>query len=276
MARTRPPAVAGTFYPRDPAVLRRMVDELMDRGRAVLEQGTRELPLDVARVKALVVPHAGYVYSGSTAAVGYALAERLAGRIERVVLLGPVHHVPVRGLALPEADAFRTPLGDVPVDSLAGQGGAARLALPQLGDSAAAHAPEHSLEVQFPLLQTVLPGAVVVPLAVGSTRPEEVADVLDALWGGPETLVVVSSDLSHYLPYEDARRVDAATLDDVLALRELDHRQACGASPLNGLLEASRRHQLQPRVLAACNSGDTAGDRSRVVGYASLCFQGQA
>lgn len=264
MTRTRPAAVAGMFYPGDASGLRTMVDGLLDGGRR-----SGQVPADASRVKAVAVPHAGYVYSGSTAAVAYALLEQTRDRIERVVLLGPVHRVPVRGLALPEADAFGTPVGTAVVDDLPdGLPG-----LPQLVRYAPAHAQEHSLEVQFPFLQTVLPGVPVVPLACGGVDGEQVADVLDALWGGPETVVVVSTDLSHYLPYDEARAVDAGTIDDVLALREVHHEQACGATPLNGLVVAARRHGLAPSLLAHCNSGDTAGDRRRVVGYASFAFE---
>jgi AmmeMemoRadiSam system protein B len=187
-----------------------------------------------------------------------------------VVLLGPVHRVPVRGLALPGALAFATPLGTVPIDREA----ADRLrALPQVTTSAAAHAPEHSLEVQLPFLQEVLDQFTLVPLAVGDVGAEQVAEVIDAAWGGPETVIVVSSDLSHYLPYERARRIDADSCDAILHLRgELDHDQACGGTPINGLVHVARRRGLIPHLLDLRNSGDTAGDRHRVVGYAAFAF----
>jgi AmmeMemoRadiSam system protein B/AmmeMemoRadiSam system protein A len=190
--------------------------------------------------------------------------------VERVVLLGPAHFVPLTGLALPEADAFVTPLGAVPIDR---EGVARALALPQVTRSGLAHQREHSLEVQLPFLQAVLGPFSLVPLVVGQATPEEVAEVIGRLWGGDETLIVISSDLSHYLPYTRARAADRATIDQVLRLDPaLDHEQACGATPLSGALLAARTHGLQPRLLDLRNSGDTAGDRARVVGYAAVAF----
>jgi hypothetical protein len=187
-----------------------------------------------------------------------------------VVLLGPAHRVPVRGLALPDAQRFETPLGKVEVDL---EAVALLRGLPQVIDSRQAHAAEHSLEVQLPFLQRVLGEFRLVPLAVGSATAEAVAEVLDRLWGGDETLIVVSSDLSHYLPYDSARQTDRATMDRLLALDgPLDHEQACGATPINGLLLAARRRGLRAELLDLRNSGDTAGDRRRVVGYAAIGF----
>jgi hypothetical protein len=223
-----------------------------------------------AHPKALIVPHAGYVYSGGVAASAYGELAGARGVVRRVVLLGPVHRVPVRGLALPAAEGFATPLGTVPIDR-----SAAKLAsaLPQVVTSAAAHAMEHSLEVQLPFLQRVLGEFSLVPFAVGDASAEEVAQVLERLWGGPETLIVVSTDLSHYHAYDEARRIDGATLDCIEHLStDLNHEQACGATPLNGLLRVARTRGLKIRRLAACNSGDTAGGRDRVVGYASFAL----
>jgi AmmeMemoRadiSam system protein B/AmmeMemoRadiSam system protein A len=222
------------------------------------------------RPKALIAPHAGYIYSGPIAASAYAQLAPLADRIRRVVLLGPAHRVALRGLALPGAAAFETPLGEVEIDEAA----VAELRdLPQVVQSPAAHALEHSLEVQLPFLQTVLREFRLLPLAVGDASTDEVAEVIDRLWGGDETLIVISSDLSHYLSYADACRIDRSTVDTVLALEPvLDHAQACGATPINGLLRAARAHGLAPRLNDLRNSGDTAGDRSRVVGYASISF----
>jgi MEMO1 family protein len=220
--------------------------------------------------KALIVPHAGYIYSGTTAAQAYAQLVNVRQTIRRVVLLGPVHRVPVRGLALPGADFFATPLGEIEIDQDAV---AAIKSLPQVVDSPAAHAQEHSLEVQLPFLQLALDNFKLLPLAVGDATPAEVAQVLDVLWGGDETLIVISSDLSHFLPYTTAQTVDRDTVQTMLNLQtNLNHQQACGATPVNGMLLAARRHQLQPRLLGLCNSGDTAGDKGRVVGYASLAF----
>ncbi len=186
------------------------------------------------------------------------------------MLFGPAHRAPVRGLALPSARAFATPFGEVLVDE---EAVAHALTLQQVECDDDAHAHEHSLEVQLPFLQRTLENFRIVPFAVGAATPAEVAEVIELLWGGPETLIVVSSDLSHYQRYADARATDRATVDTILALSpELDHDQACGATPINGLLIAARRHRLRPELLDLRNSGDTAGDKSRVVGYASLAF----
>jgi AmmeMemoRadiSam system protein B len=220
--------------------------------------------------KAIIVPHAGYIYSGSIAGHGY---ERLtAGRktIRRVVLFGPAHRAWIRGLALPSARAFATPFGEVALDADAV---ARALALPQVVQNDAAHAQEHSLEVQLPFLQRMLEDFRIVPFAVGDATGAEVAGIMDLLWGGAETLIVVSSDLSHYHRYADARSIDRDTADAILALSpDLNHEQACGATPINGLIVAARRHGLRPELLDLRNSGDTAGDKSRVVGYASFAF----
>ena len=258
---TRPAAVAGLFYPAPPAELRRQVDLLLAEAR----QTPAPMP------KALIAPHAGYVYSGPIAASAYAGIARDAGRIRRVVLLGPAHRALLRGLALPGVQRFATPLGDVEIDRDAV---AALRDLPQVVESAPAHEAEHSLEVQLPFLQRLLGTFTLLPLAVGEATADEVAAVLDRLWGGDETLVVVSSDLSHYLPYDSARRTDRRTVDHLLDLDDrLRHEQACGATPINGLLRVARRRGLRAELLDLRNSGDTAGDRSRVVGYAALAFR---
>jgi len=263
MSLVRQAAVAGSFYPKQRQNLAQSVTQLL--AQAGLPQGR-----GAATPKALIVPHAGYIYSGATAALAYACVAKHHRRFRRVVLLGPVHRVPVRGLALPGVTAFATPLGDVPVD----QDAVALLAhLPQVVTSTAAHAQEHSLEVQLPFLQSVLDDFTLVPLAVGDATPTEVAQVLEAVWGGPETLIVVSSDLSHFLPYAAARDIDTRTVDQILSLTgALTHTQACGGTPINGLLLAAQRHHLTPELLGLCNSGDTAGDRTRVVGYAAVAF----
>lgn len=258
----RAAAVAGLFYPADAVVLARDVQTLL----AAAAQPTSP----AGTPKALIVPHAGYVYSGPVAASAYARLRPLRDIIQRVVLLGPVHRVAVHGLALPGTQAFETPLGRIPLDREAVN---QILALRQVTTSAAAHVSEHSLEVQLPFLQQVLGDFRLVPLAVGEATPEEVAEVIEALWGGPETLIVVSSDLSHYLPYQAAQHVDNQTCAAITRLQILDsHEQACGATPVNGLLIAARRHHLRPQLLDLRNSGDTAGDRERVVGYAAFAF----
>jgi len=256
----RPAAVAGMFYPGTPAVLAAAV-------HAYLAGAGSDDPV---LPKALIVPHAGYVYSGPVAAPAYRCLAAGRSSIKRVVLLGPVHRVPIRGLALPAAEAFVTPLGTLAVDADAV---ARALELPQVRVSEAAHALEHSLEVQLPFLQTVLDEFRIVPFAVGDASAEEVAQVIDRLWGGPETLIVISSDLSHYHPYAAAQRIDRGTATAILALDSaLDHEQACGATPINGFALCARRHGLKPRLLDLRNSGDTAGDKSRVVGYAAFAF----
>ena len=260
MTNLRPPAVAGHFYPASPAELSADID-------ALLATESWRFP---RQPKALVVPHAGYIYSGSTAATAYAALADWRQTIHRVVLLGPTHRGAVRGLALPKTEAFATPLGTIPRDL---EAMAEISQLPQIVLSDVAHAEEHSLEVHLPFLQRVLGNFSLVPLAVGQATPEAVAEVLDQLWGGPETLIVVSSDLSHFLDYEAARQIDHATCQHILQLDPHIHpEQACGAYPLNGLLLAARQRHLSARLLHLCNSGDTAGSRQRVVGYAAFAF----
>lgn len=255
----RTPAVAGLFYPDDPTVLANDVASML----AAVEAPTLQ-------PKALIVPHAGYIYSGPVAASAYAALRPLAARIRRVILFGPAHRAAVAGLAAPGAAIFATPLGRVAVDT---EAVAAAAALPQVRISDSAHAEEHSLEVQLPFLQAVLDQFTIVPFVVGGASGAQVAEVMDLLWGGPETLIVVSSDLSHYLPYHVAQQIDSATTDSILHNRPLAHyEQACGAAAINGLIEAARRRHLEPRLLDRRNSGDTAGDKSRVVGYAAFAF----
>jgi len=259
----RQAAVAGTFYPGQKQTLADDVNTLL----GAVCPGDDEVHLSP---KAIIVPHAGYIYSGATAAAAYSRLISAHDTIKRVVLLGPVHRVAVRGLALPGADVFATPLGEIKIDQTAV---AAIENMPQVVASPDAHAPEHSLEVQLPFLQSVLDDFKLVPLAVGDATPVEVAEVLDVLWGGPETLIVISSDLSHFLPYQTAQAVDAQTVQSILDLKHsLNHEQACGGTPVNGLLLAAKQHNLQPHLLDLRNSGDTAGDKNRVVGYASVAF----
>ena len=210
------------------------------------------------------------MYSGPIAGSAYACIGAAAGRVRRVVLAGPAHRVYVRGVALPAAREFETPLGAVELDRAAI---AVLRKMPQIAVSEAAHAWEHSLEVHLPFLQTVLDKFTLVPLAVGRASAEEVAQVLDALWGGPETLIVVSSDLSHYLAYRDAQKTDRATAEAILALSaDISHEQACGATPVTGLALAAREHGLRPQLVDLRNSGDTAGDKAQVVGYGAFAF----
>lgn len=259
MADIRSPAVAGLFYPADTEQLAQEVRHLLDMS---ISHGIKP--------KALIVPHAGYVYSGAVAATAYAALGPMVGVIKHVVLLGPAHRVAVQGLALPGVGIFETPLGKIRVDQPLVD---AIADLPQVVVSPEAHAWEHSLEVQLPFLQSVLGEFTLLPLVAGMASPESVAQVLEAVWGGEETLIVVSSDLSHYLSYSAAQRTDHETVQDILQLRQpLGQHQACGNVPVNGLMIAARKHHLAPHLLDLQNSGDTAGPRDRVVGYAAIAF----
>ena len=263
--RVRPPAVAGLFYPASERELRAEVEALL--------AAAPEPDLGGAAPKAVIAPHAGYVYSGPIAAVAFrALAAGRRRPPSRVVLIGPAHRVPIRGLALPGAEALATPLGAVHVDPEAAQ---AAIRLPQVRVQPAAHAEEHSLEVELPFLQVLFGEDLrVLPLVVGDADPEEVAEVLEAVWDGEETAIVVSSDLSHYHPYEEARRLDAETAERIVRLDgPIEPRRACGAYPINGLLAAARKRGLGAELLDLRSSGDTAGDRSRVVGYGAFAFR---
>jgi AmmeMemoRadiSam system protein B len=258
----RRPAVAGAFYPDDPELLAAEVDALV----ASPADGP---PEGEAAPKALVVPHAGYRYSGPVAGTAYSRLAPARRVVRRVVLVGPAHYVPLRGVAVSGVAAFATPLGLVEVDD---EARAAVLELPQVRVSDEAHAPEHSLEVHLPFLQRLLERFRLLPLVVGAAATEEVAEVLDRVWGGPETLIVASSDLSHYHDHDTAAALDRRTADaivagDVDAIRPGD---ACGAGALRGLLAAARRHGGEVRLLDLRSSGDTAGPRDRVVGYGAF------
>jgi AmmeMemoRadiSam system protein B/AmmeMemoRadiSam system protein A len=264
MSIVRTAAVAGSFYPAHPQALRQaLAGHLAAAGSGTVAERCPKIVL---------APHAGYVYSGDVAALAYAPLARWRDWIRRVVLLGPVHRVPVRGLAAPTAAAFETPLGEVPLDLAAL---ASLRDLDQIVFNDRPHGPEHSLEVQLPFLQTVLAdGFKLVPLAVGDATPAEVAEVIERLWGGDETLIVISSDLSHYLPYAQAQAVDRVTAQRIVGLAtDLVGEEACGAAPLNGALLAARRRRLAPRLLGLRNSADIpGGDRRRVVGYGAVAF----
>jgi MEMO1 family protein len=253
-------AVAGMFYPGEPSALRSAVAQLLERVAA------DSAPL--SRPKALIVPHAGYPYSGPVAAAAYARLASRRDQISRVVLIGPSHHVYFHGIALPEADVFATPLGHINVDA----GGKAVLLA--RGDVVASDAPfesEHCLEVQLPFLQSMLSDFTILPLVAGIASPEYVASVLADVWGGDETLVLASSDLSHYHSYQSARRIDTQTAAAIVAREpSISPEQACGAVGINGLLALARERNLTVEKIAYLNSGDTAGDRDRVVGYGAF------
>jgi len=262
MSSVRQAAVAGLFYPSNAGELQRDIEHYLS------QVSTGKFS---ARPKAVIVPHAGYVYSGITAASAYASIRPLRGIIQRVVLLGPSHRVRLRGMAVMNVDSFQTPLGDIPQDSNAIK---QLLTLPQIQVMDAAHWQEHSLEVQLPFLQTVLDAFTLVPIAVGETSSTEVEQVLDMLWGGPETLVVVSSDLSHYHDYKTAQTIDRSTCEAIeqLDIDSIDYEQACGCAAVKGLLLTAKRRNMAVHTLALSNSGDTAGDHERVVGYGCWAF----
>jgi AmmeMemoRadiSam system protein B len=256
----RAAAVAGYFYDADPGRLKNDVVHLLD----AQEADFKALP------EALIVPHAGYIYSGSTAACAYKCLLLDPDQVNRVLLIGPAHRVYVEGMAIPSVDSFATPLGDIPLD---------RSALEEINSLAAvsvldeAHREEHSLEVQLPFLQTVLNDFTLIPVVVGGAAPVAVAAVVDALATAPGTLVVISSDLSHFLAYDEATRIDAETCTSILhKSSRLRGEQACGAAAINGLMASRWCQDLQVSLLRACNSGDTTGQRDRVVGYASFAL----
>ena len=247
------------FYPAETAALERAVERLL-----------ASAPPGNKTPKAIIAPHAGYRYSGPTAAYAYRLLEASRSTIRRVVLLGPAHRVYLQGMAVPSVDAFTTPLGDVPIDAAG-----VRTALEMRGveTSDEAHAQEHSLEVHLPFLQTVLDDFSLVPIVVGVCPAEDVEAVLEALWGGDETLIVVSSDLSHFHEYAEAREIDAHTTERIEACESTLHGEdACGAYAINGLMLAAKVRGLEVRTLDVRNSGDTSGDRQRVVGYGAYAL----
>jgi len=258
----RQPAVAGSFYPADANELTQMLAQFLDQAEQV---GHARAP------KAIIVPHAGYIYSGSVAASAYRNLISVHHQINRVVLLGPSHRVAFHGLASCRASDYATPLGLIPVDNT----GLMQVeALPQVSVNDAAHIPEHSLEVQLPFLQTVLDEFVLLPLVVGDADEAEVAQVLEQLWGDQHTLIVISSDLSHYHEYAAAQRLDQHTSHAIETLNPaaIGYEDACGRNPVNGLLHLAKRKHLQVETVDLRNSGDTAGSREQVVGYGAWLF----
>ena len=256
----RPAAVAGMFYPGDSSELQHMITEMLASA-----DSSGETP------KVIIAPHAGYIYSGPVAASVYKLLQPVHDRIKRVVLLGPSHRVPLMGIATSSAEYFSTPLGKVRIDQQAND---AINPLPQVTQMDLAHAQEHSLEVHIPFLQTVLDDFSLVPLVVGDASAGEVAEVLRQLWGGDETLIVISSDLSHYHDYNSAKRMDQATSDAIVHLRgqDIGYEDACGRNPVCGLLEVAQQKGMRAKTIDLRNSGDTAGPSDRVVGYGAYAF----
>ncbi|CAI8786869.1 MULTISPECIES: AmmeMemoRadiSam system protein B [Methylococcus] len=261
MRSVRAPAVAGLFYPADRRQLHALLQGFLGEAKTA---GTPP--------KALIAPHAGYVYSGPVAASAYVLLKPLRHSIRRVVLLGPSHRIAFRGLALSSTQSFATPLGEIPLD-LEAQSVLAALPFVHVLDQA--HVLEHSLEVQLPFLQEMLEDFKLVPIVVGDAVPGQVAEAIDLVWGGDETLIVVSSDLSHYHDYATARRMDRATSDAIESLHpeEIGFEDACGRLPVAGLLIAARRRGLSAKTVDLRNSGDTAGSKDSVVGYGAYVIE---
>ena len=261
----RQAAVAGSFYPGDPDELRQQVDSFFSQAQA------DDASLGHSQPKALIVPHAGYIYSGAIATSAYQLLLPFRKIIKHVVLLGPAHRVAVQGLALSNSNAFNTPLGNVVLDN---ERTALISTLSYVNYVDAAHQYEHALEVQLPFLQTVLDEFTLVPIVVGQASAKQIAQVLDKLWGNKDTLIIISSDLSHFHTYNDAKKIDRTT---VIAIEQLDeeklhHDMACGSNPIKGLLHLAREKNLLVKTLDIRNSGDTAGDMKRVVGYGAFAF----
>lgn len=258
----RMPAVAGSFYPGYAEELNKAVELYLNDADANLAQ-TKPL--------AMIVPHAGYIYSGPIAASGYKQLIPYASEIERVVLMGPSHRVPFMGIATPTDDYFETPLGDIPIDF---ESISLLKNLSFVQELQAAHQQEHSLEVQLPFLQKIIPNFKLIPLVIGQANDQQVSDVIEQLWHVPNTLFVMSSDLSHYLNYESAQLSDKATCDAIEALQPqvIDYDQACGRAAIAGMLLTAKHHELQVKTLDLRNSGDTAGTKDRVVGYGCWVF----
>jgi len=252
----RKAAVSGQFYPDDPQILRETITDL-------LKSSSKSIP---CQPKAIIVPHAGYIYSGLPAAAAFSCLAPFKDKITRIVLFGPAHRIGFSGLATSSADYFETPLGNISLDLESNQ---SVLTLSQVNQMDEAHQFEHSLEVELPFLQEVLNDFSLVPIVVGDADAQSVSEVLELLWGDQHTLVVISSDLSHFLDYETAQRRDRATSDAIekLDFDGIEKEDACGRNPVKGLLVSAQKHGLKAATLALCNSGDTAGDKSRVVGY---------
>lgn len=252
----RTPAVAGMFYSDDPDQLWSDISYYLQHAEA----STKPTP------KAIIVPHAGYIYSGPIAASAYKQLQSAKYKIKQVILLGPSHRVALNGIATPNADYFSTPLGNIKINQTLC---AKAESLDFVHKNPLAHAQEHSLEVQLPFLQSVLSDFELTPLVVGDCEPDHVAQLLDLLWGGDDTLIVISSDLSHYHNYTVAQQLDQKTSRAIENCQpeKISYEDACGRSPLNGLLTLAIKKHLEIETVDLRNSGDTAGDKQRVVGY---------
>ena len=257
MSTLRKTAVAGTFYPADPQELRETIEAFYDKADDQPAIG-----------KVLIAPHAGYIYSGSIAASCYAPLRKRADEISRVVLLGPSHYVGFHGMAVPECEFYETPLGNIKIDKNAKE---TALNCEEVFSFDQAHLQEHSLEVHLPFLKESLNDFTLLPIVVGACKPEIVADLIKCLWGGPETLIVISTDLSHFKDYKDASECDLKTCSKIEKLDiNFDHNEACGSTPVKGLILAAKEKNILPKLIDLRNSGDTSGNKSRVVGYASF------
>ena len=252
----RLPAVAGQFYTSNPVELKQQINNFLQHAEMSQE----------APPKAIIAPHAGYIYSGPVAATAYKTLESIKAKIRQVVIMSPAHRYGFRGIAWSQADYFRTPLGDIPVD---------KKAITKLDDLEyvmpleKAFEGEHALEVHLPFLQVSLEEFSILPFIVGMASPQQVAEVLNRLWGDEQTLIVISSDLSHFHEYHQAQQQDKRTSNNIEALNyeAIAGEDACGTYPLSGLLLTARQKQLHASVLDLRNSGDTAGDKNSVVGY---------
>ncbi len=262
MENIRPPAVAGMFYPENPITLKDMIEHDLVQAMSTSV---------ISAPKVLIVPHAGYIYSGSIAASAFALLEPYRHQIKRVIIIGPSHRVGFNGVAISSADAFDTPLGAIPIDKSA-QAKLSEVAGVHIFDEA--HVAEHSLEVQLPFLQIMLDKFSIVPIVAGDASPQLISKIIETLWGESETLIVISSDLSHYHQYQTAQQLDKITSQAILALdvNTVDSQHACGCVGIKGLLTFALRHPLKASILDVRNSGDTAGSKDRVVGYGAYLF----
>jgi AmmeMemoRadiSam system protein B len=260
-------AVAGLFYPDDPQELRHAVSRFLS--------DVTQIDTDTTQPKALIVPHAGYVYSGAAAATGFARLLPFKQLIKQIVLLGPSHRVGFTGLAVSDAHFYQTPLGDIPIDRPAID---KLLMLPQVSLIEQAHTQEHSVEVQLPFLQEILDDFTLVPIVVGDASTESVSEVLETLWGNESTLILISSDLSHFHNYPTAQQLDNITCSaiEMLHSENIGFDNACGRNPIKGLLHSAKQHDLAATTLALWNSYDSAGrspeDKTRVVGYGCWMF----
>lgn len=260
MTKIRQAAVAGMFYPANPMELRHLIKDF-------LEEANSHLP----NPKAIIAPHAGYIYSGPIAASAFACLHQVKDQIKQVVLLGPSHRYFFQGLGASSMDYFETPLGQIKLDQKAIQ---KILSLPQVSMADEAHQSEHSLEVQLPFLQVVLSDFLLVPLVISDASVEQIAEVITLLWNGPETLIVISSDLSHYLDYESAKKIDQKTADAIVSLKQenISSDQACGSDGIKGLIQVAKEKNLRVSLIDLRNSGDTAGTKDQVVGYGAFHF----